>query len=58
MVGTGEHPRVMQRRLGHADPRLTLGLYAHASDEADAASARRLETLFRDETAGGQETGS
>jgi len=46
MVEAGEHPRVMQRRLGHADPRLTLGLYAHASDEADAASARRLEGLF------------
>ena len=58
MVEAGEHPRVMQRRLGHADPRLTLGLYAHASDEADAASARRLETLFRDEAAGGLETGS
>jgi len=28
MVEVGEHPRVMQRRLGHADPRLTLGLYA------------------------------
>ena len=41
-----------------ADAARWLGLYAHASDEADASSARRLETLFRDEAAGGQETGS
>jgi integrase len=47
MVATGEHPRVMQARLGHATPHLTLGLYAHVPDDADRAAAARLETLLR-----------
>jgi integrase len=47
MVATGEHPRVMQARLGHATPHLTLGLYAHVPDDADRAAADRLETLLR-----------
>jgi integrase len=47
MVATGEHPRVMQARLGHASPHLTLGLYAHVPDDADRAAAARLETLLR-----------
>lgn len=50
MVSTGEHPKVMQSRLGHATPNLTLGLYAHVSDDVDRAAAGRLETfLTRDE---------
>lgn len=47
MVEVGEHPKVMQRRLGHADPRLTLAVYAHASDDADRSAAQRMERLFR-----------
>lgn len=46
MVATGEHPRVMQARLGHATPNLTLGLYAHVPDEVDRAAASRLEELL------------
>ena len=46
MVATGEHPRVIQARLGHADPTLSLGLYAHVPDDADRAAADRLEDLF------------
>ena len=46
MVTTGEHPKVMQTRLGHATPNLTLGLYAHVSDEVDRAAARRIEDLL------------
>lgn len=30
----------------HADPRLTLAVYAHASDDADRSAAQRMERLF------------
>jgi integrase len=47
MVADNEHPRTIQHRLGHADPRLTMGLYAHVPDEVDRAAADRLEALWR-----------
>ena len=46
MVETNEHPSVMQARLGHATPTLTLGLYSHVPDEVDRAAAGRLEELL------------
>lgn len=46
MVGGGEHPRVIQHRLGHATTRLSLELYAHVSEAADRAAAAHLEALF------------
>lgn len=42
MVATGEHPKVMQSRLGHATPNLTPGLYAHVSDDVDRAATRLM----------------
>jgi integrase len=56
MVSTGEHPKVMQSRLGHATPNLTLGLYAHVADDVDRAAARRLEDLLNREDADALET--
>lgn len=47
MVANGEHPRVVQQRLGHADPALSMGLYAHATDEADRQAAEHLDAAFR-----------
>ena len=46
MVGSGEHPRVIQHRLGHSTARLSLELYAHVSEDADRAAAIHLEALF------------
>jgi len=46
MVATGEHPRVIQGRLGHADPAMSMGLYAHVPDDLDRAAAGRLDALF------------
>lgn len=46
MVGAGEHPRVIQRRLGHSTARLSLELYAHVSEAADREAATHLERLF------------
>ena len=39
--------KTAQTRLGHSDPRLTLGVYAQASNEADRAAADALEDHFR-----------
>lgn len=47
MVASGEHPKVMQARLGHSSQELTMGLYAHVPDDADRAAAVRLEAMFR-----------
>ena len=46
MVASGEHPRVMQGRLGHSNPALTIGLYAHVPDDVDRAAADRLGELL------------
>ena len=39
--------KTAQVRLGHADPRTTLGLYAEATSQADRAAAERLGARFR-----------
>jgi integrase len=36
-----------QVRLGHADPRTTLGVYAQATKQADRDAAERLGVHFR-----------
>jgi len=46
MVDAGEHPRVIQYRLGHSTSRLALELYAHVSDSADQLVATHLEEMF------------
>jgi hypothetical protein len=38
--------RTAQARLGHSDPRLTLGVYASATSEGDRAAAERLGARF------------
>lgn len=46
MVEDGEHPRVIQHRLGHATARLSMELYAHVPDRADREVATRLHLRF------------
>jgi len=46
MVSNNEHPRVIQHRLGHTDPKLSMGLYAHVPDDADRAAADHLQRMF------------
>jgi excisionase family DNA binding protein len=41
------HPKVIQHRLGHADPAMSLGVYGHVPDDLDQAAAVRLDGLFR-----------
>jgi len=47
MVESGEHPRVIQHRLGHSTCRLSLELYAHTPEVADKAAAEHLEQSSR-----------
>jgi integrase len=52
MVGGGEHPRVIQHRLGHSTARLSLELYAHVSEAADRDAATHLHDLFTADSEG------
>lgn len=47
MVASGEHPRVIQQRLGHATSRLSMELYAHVPEAADRQAATRPDAEFR-----------
>jgi len=38
--------KTAQTRLGHSDPRLTIGLYAQVTTEADKAAAEALGDRF------------
>jgi integrase len=46
MVEAGEHPRVIQQRLGHATSRLSMELYAHVPEAADRNVATHLDPQF------------
>jgi integrase len=46
LVADGVDVRTAQTRLGHADVRLTLELYAQATTEADRAAAERVGARF------------
>ncbi|MEM7272742.1 MAG: site-specific integrase [Actinomycetota bacterium] len=45
-VAAGLDARTVQHRLGHADPRLVLRLYAHVSSRADQEAARTTAETF------------
>lgn len=45
-VASGVDARTVQHRLGHADPRLVLRLYAHASTPADRRAAEVSADVF------------
>jgi integrase len=42
MVLDGVDVKTAQARLGHADPRLTLAIYAQATSEGDKSAAEKL----------------
>lgn len=50
--------RTAQVRLGHSDPRLTLGVYAQATDAGDRAAADQLGEHFMSDGEGGAEEGT
>ncbi len=52
LVNSGVDVRTAQHRLGHSDPRLTLGIYAQVVPEADREAAETLGAILsRDERA-------
>ena len=48
LVLAGVDLKTAQTRLGHSDPRLTIGLYAQATTDADKAAAEALGAHFSD----------
>ena len=47
LIAQGEHPKVIQERLGHASIKTTLDTYGHLFDGLDEAAADRLDELWR-----------
>jgi integrase len=41
-IAAGESHKVVQERLGHSSPTVTLGIYSHVSAEAEEAAAHRI----------------
>jgi hypothetical protein len=48
MVEPGEHPRVIQARLGQATARLSLEFYAHVPEAADRDVAVHLDASWNE----------
>jgi hypothetical protein len=46
MLANGVDIRTAQGRLGHADPRLTLAIYAQAVEDADRRAAETIGAVF------------
>jgi integrase len=58
LVQAGVDIKTAQARLGHSDPRLTLGVYAQATSEADRAAATMLDASFSPPVCDGRAMGS
>jgi hypothetical protein len=46
LIAQGEHPKVIQERLGHASTKTTLDIYGHLFDGLDEAAADRLDKVW------------
>ena len=46
LLELGEHPKVVQERLGHASVTITMDVYSHVSPTVQKAAADRLATLI------------
>jgi integrase len=46
MLANGEHPKVVQERLGHADIAMTMNLYSHVTADMQRDAADRLDALI------------
>ena len=47
LIAQGEHPKVIQGRLGHESIKTTLDTYGHLFDGMDEAAADRLDEVWR-----------
>lgn len=48
LIAQGEHPKIIQERLGHGSIKVTLDIYGHLMDGLDEAAATALDTLYRE----------
>lgn len=46
MLANGEHPKIVQERLGHSDISMTLNRYSHVTMDMQRDAAERLERLL------------
>jgi integrase len=46
MIAEGANPLMVQRQLGHADLRMTLGTYGHLFPDWDGDAADRMQKLW------------
>jgi len=56
LISHGEHPKVIQERLGHASIKTTLDTYGHLFDGLDEAAADRLDASWHDSDADSMRT--
>ena len=47
LIAQGEHPKVIQSRLGHSSIQVTLDTYGHLFEGLDQAAAERLDEVIR-----------
>lgn len=47
-LSVGEHPKVVQERLGHANVSITLDIYSHVSEGLHSAAADRVAGIIFD----------
>jgi integrase len=45
-LSAGEHPKVVQERLGHANVSITLDVYSHVSEGLHSDAASRIASLI------------
>jgi integrase len=45
MLANGEHPKIVQERLGHSTISMTLDRYSHVTESMQREAAQRLEGL-------------
>jgi integrase len=46
LLALGEHPKVVQERLGHSSVRITLDVYSHVLPDLQKAAAEKLDALL------------
>jgi integrase len=46
LIAQGEHPKVIQTRLGHSSIKVTLDQYGHLFEGLDEAAAARLDEVL------------
>jgi len=46
LIAQGEHPKVIQLRLGHSSIQVTLDSYGHVFEGLDEAAAERLDAAY------------